>query len=114
VVFWQSATPLGQPLLDHDSQLAQTGVSYNAGVVKYFFPTLLHPLRDERHFALVEISAIPTQARLVFQQPQAISLRRKSRVTHLESKKVRNALSSLWVGRRPMSNSEPGREGRCW
>src|ERR1700735_2801738 len=28
-----------------------------------FFPTLLHPLRDERHFALVEISAIPTKAR---------------------------------------------------
>ncbi len=38
-------------------------VSYNAGVVKYFFPTLLHPLRDERHFALVEISAISTKAR---------------------------------------------------
>jgi len=37
-----------------------TGISYNAGVVKYFFPTLLRPLRDERHFALVEISAIPT------------------------------------------------------
>jgi len=28
-----------------------------------FFPTLLHPLRDERHFALVEISAITTKAR---------------------------------------------------
>jgi serine/threonine protein kinase/Tfp pilus assembly protein PilF len=42
---------------------ATTGVSYNAGVVKYFFPTLLHPLRDERHFALIEISAIPTKAR---------------------------------------------------
>jgi hypothetical protein len=40
-----------------------TGISYNAGVVKYFFSTLLHPLRDERHFALVEISAIPTKAR---------------------------------------------------
>src|SRR5216684_3956709 len=25
----------------------------------HFFFTLLHPLRDERHFALVEISAIP-------------------------------------------------------
>jgi hypothetical protein len=38
-------------------------ISYNAGFVKYFFPTLFHPLRDERHFALVEISAIdrPTQ-----------------------------------------------------
>jgi DNA-binding winged helix-turn-helix (wHTH) protein len=43
--------------------VSQSGVSYNAGVVKYFFPTLLHPLRDERHFALVEISAIPTKAR---------------------------------------------------
>jgi hypothetical protein len=39
------------------------GISYNAGVVKYFFSTLLHPLRDERHFALVETSAIPTKAR---------------------------------------------------
>jgi len=43
--------------------LVVTGISYNAGVVKYFFSTLLHPLRDERHFALVEISAIPTKAR---------------------------------------------------
>jgi len=43
--------------------LTRTGVSYNAGVVKYFFSTLLHPLRDERHFALVEINAIPTKAR---------------------------------------------------
>jgi hypothetical protein len=45
------------------AQLTLSGVSYNAGVVKYFFSTLLHPLRDERHFALVEISAIPTKAR---------------------------------------------------
>ena len=44
-------------------QFLRTGVSYNAGVVKYVFSTLLHPLRDERHFALVEISAIPTKAR---------------------------------------------------
>ena len=40
-----------------------TGFSYNAGVDKYFFSTLLHPLRDERHFALLETSAIPTKAR---------------------------------------------------
>ena len=39
------------------------GLSYNAGVVKYFFSTLLHRLRDERHFALLETSAIPTKAR---------------------------------------------------
>src|SRR5215472_16504751 len=39
--------------------LESTGISYNADVVKNFFSTLLHPLRDERHFALVEISAIP-------------------------------------------------------
>jgi hypothetical protein len=38
-------------------------LSYNAGCVKYFFSTLLHALREERHFALVEISAIPTKAR---------------------------------------------------
>ncbi len=36
---------------------------YNAGFVKYSVSTLLHPLRDERHFALVEMSAIPTKAR---------------------------------------------------
>jgi hypothetical protein len=30
--------------------------------VKYFFSTLLHALREERHFALMEISAIPTKA----------------------------------------------------
>ena len=38
-------------------------LSYNAGCVKYFFSTLLHALREERHFALVEIRAIPTKAR---------------------------------------------------
>src|SRR5215469_8662420 len=38
-------------------------LSDNAGAVKYFFRALPHPLRDERHFALVEISAIPTTAR---------------------------------------------------
>ena len=43
--------------------MSRTGVSYNAGVVKYVFSTLLHPLREERHFALVEGSAIPTKAR---------------------------------------------------
>ena len=35
-----------------------------------FFPTLLHPLRDERHFALVEISAISTQGSLVISSGQ--------------------------------------------
>jgi hypothetical protein len=45
------------------AKLMKNRLSYNAGVVKYFFSTLLHPLRDERHFALVEISAIPTKAR---------------------------------------------------
>jgi hypothetical protein len=44
-------------------RLKLTGLSYNAGVDKYFFSTLLHPLRDERHFALLETSAIPTKAR---------------------------------------------------
>jgi hypothetical protein len=51
------------PNLHMTRQLVLYRVSYNAGVVKYFFSTLLHPLRDERHFALVEISAIPTKAR---------------------------------------------------
>src|ERR1039458_978375 len=36
----------------------------------HFFPTLLHPLRDERHFALVEISAIPNQGSLVISSGQ--------------------------------------------
>jgi hypothetical protein len=38
-------------------------VSDNTGPVKYFFSALLHALREERHFALVEISARPTKAR---------------------------------------------------
>ena len=38
-------------------------LSYNAGCVKYFFSTLLHALKEERHFALVEIRVIPTKAR---------------------------------------------------
>jgi hypothetical protein len=29
-------------------------------------------------------------------------------VTHLESMNLSNALSPLWVGHRPMSNSQPG------
>jgi len=35
-----------------------------------FFSTLLHPLRDERHFAFVEISAISTQGSLVISSGQ--------------------------------------------
>jgi hypothetical protein len=48
---------------DADGQLLKHRLSDNAGFVKYFFRALLHPLGDERHFALVEISAIPTKAR---------------------------------------------------
>ena len=44
-------------------RLAINRLSDNAGGVKYFFATRLHPLVDKRHFALVEISAIPTKAR---------------------------------------------------
>src|SRR5215471_13876496 len=36
-------------------------ISYNAGVVNYFFRTPLHPLKEERHFALFEKLAIPTR-----------------------------------------------------
>src|SRR5215469_7105875 len=32
-------------------------------LVKHFFSTPLHALREERHFALAEIGAIPTKAR---------------------------------------------------
>src|SRR5215469_5605203 len=35
-------------------------LSNNAGVVKYFFCTPRHALREERHFALVEGFAFPT------------------------------------------------------
>jgi hypothetical protein len=38
---------------------------------------------------------------------QAITLRRKSRITHLESIGARNELSSLWVGRRHMGTHNP-------
>jgi len=41
----------------------QHRVSYNAGVVNYFFRTPLLPLKEERHFALFEKLAIPTKAR---------------------------------------------------
>jgi hypothetical protein len=44
-------------------QLVEHRLSNNAGVVKYFFCTLLHALKKERHFALMEISAMPTKAR---------------------------------------------------
>jgi len=50
--------------------MSLTGVSYNAGVVKYFFSTLLHPLRDERHFALVEIKCHTNQGSLVISSGQ--------------------------------------------
>src|SRR4030095_16843944 len=40
---------------------------------------------------------------------ESITLRRKSRITHLESIGARNELSSLWVGRRPMGTQNPGR-----
>jgi hypothetical protein len=49
--------------LEQLSQLTKHRLSDNAGFVEYFFPTRLRPLGDERHFALVEISAIPTKAR---------------------------------------------------
>ena len=48
--------------IDHSRSfgiVTQNRLSYNAGCVKYFFSTLLHALREERHFALVEISAMP-------------------------------------------------------
>ena len=38
-------TTVTAPVLD------STRLSYNAGFVKYFFSTLLHALREERHFA---------------------------------------------------------------
>ena len=44
-------------------QLAKNRVSNNASGVKRFFSGLRHALEEERHFALMEISAIPTQAR---------------------------------------------------
>jgi len=37
-----------------------------------------------------------------------LALRRKSRVTRLESMSLRNALSSPWVGRRPMGTQNSG------
>jgi hypothetical protein len=41
-----------------------TGLSDNVGYVKYFFSTRLRPLGEERHFALLEISAVPNQGSL--------------------------------------------------
>ena len=50
-------------------------LSNNAGVVKYFFCTPLHALREERHFALVEGLALPNHrlARNPFQVRSARS-----------------------------------------
>jgi prolyl oligopeptidase len=61
--FYFTRYPQGNERPPEDANFYQQVFSYNAGVVKYFFHTLLHPLGDERHFALVEISAIPTKAR---------------------------------------------------
>jgi len=36
------------------------GISDNAGAVKYFLSVLTRALRGARHFALVEVCAIPT------------------------------------------------------
>ena len=56
---------LGSPLAVSDfiRWLMKTGVSDNAGSVKYFLSVLTRALRRARHFALVEGSAMPTKAR---------------------------------------------------
>jgi len=42
------------PLPAQGAALYNPAISNNVGVVNYFFRTLLHALREERHFALVE------------------------------------------------------------
>src|SRR5215469_16974986 len=49
-------------------------VSYNAGLVKHFFSTPLHALREERHFALVEGFAFPTIGSLVIRFRSDVNL----------------------------------------
>jgi len=57
--------------------LAQNRLSDNAGCVKYFFPTRLHPLGEERHFALVDGFALcsTNQGSLVISFKSDISIR---------------------------------------
>ncbi len=57
--------------------LAKHRLSDNAGAVKYFFSTLLHALREERHFALVEAFALcsTNQGSLVISFKSDISIR---------------------------------------
>ena len=48
-------------------------LSYNAGCVKYFSSTLLHALREERHFASFEESGTPNPLVDVLLHTMAIS-----------------------------------------
>ena len=57
--------------------LAKNRFSDNAGCVKYFFSTQLHPLGEERHFALVDGFALcsTNQGSLVISFKSDISIR---------------------------------------
>jgi len=50
-------------------------LSNNADSVNPFFPTPLHALREERHFALVEGFAFPTVGSLVIRFRSEVSIR---------------------------------------
>src|SRR5438445_11920729 len=58
------------PLPAQGAALYNPAISNNVGVVNYFFRTLLHALREERHFALVEkIANIHNQGSRVISRP---------------------------------------------
>jgi len=57
------------------SDLRDTTSLTTPAVSSTFFSTLLHALREERHFALLEISAIPNQGSLVISFRSDISIR---------------------------------------
>jgi hypothetical protein len=56
-------------------QLLLTGVSDNVGGVKRFLSTLWHALGEERHFALVEKSAVCNQGSVFNQLQVRMSVR---------------------------------------
>jgi hypothetical protein len=94
------------------SRRCARGVLFNSSRVAYRFRVTLvfyrkHVLWEFNRFLPERLARRDFGQKVV-----AISLRRKSRVTRLDSMSLRNVLSSPWVGRRPMANSEP-REWGC-
>src|ERR1035438_4203496 len=100
---WKSSQQIGgsgtahncAPFVEHDLQLGGSGY----GVRLEVFPP------QQARFDAASRFAPATLWSTV--ESRAFRLRRKSRITGLESIGARNGLSSLWVGRRPMGTQNP-------